>query len=70
MPIKNQPAMWETKICLVKTLVFPVVMYGCESWAIKKPESRRINADNWASVITVDFLKMYIYWEKSYDKPR
>ena len=32
-----------TKVCLVKTTAFPVVMYGCESWAIKKPESRRIN---------------------------
>ena len=42
-PVKNLPAMWETKICLAKALVFPVVMYGCESWAIKKAESRRIN---------------------------
>ena len=31
------------KACLVKTMVFPVVMYGCESWTIKKPEHRRIN---------------------------
>ena len=27
------------KVCLVKAMVFPVVMYGCESWTIKKPES-------------------------------
>ena len=33
-----------TKIGLVKTLVFPVVMYGCESWTIKKAEHRRIDA--------------------------
>ena len=33
-----------TKICLVKAMVFPVVMYGCESWTIKKTEHRRINA--------------------------
>ena len=33
-----------TKICLVKTMVFPVVMYGCESWTIKKPESQRTDA--------------------------
>ena len=33
-----------TKICLVKAMVFPVVMYGCESWTIKKAESRRIDA--------------------------
>ena len=33
-----------TKVCLVKTMVFPVVMYGCESWTIKKAEGRRIDA--------------------------
>ena len=27
-----------TKVCLIKAMVFPVVMYGCESWSIKKPE--------------------------------
>ena len=32
-----------TNICLVKAMVFPVVMYGCESWTIKKAESPRIN---------------------------
>ena len=32
------------KVCLVKAMVFPVVMYGCESWTIKKRECRRINA--------------------------
>ena len=33
-----------TKVCLVKAMVFPVVMYGCESWSIKKVECRRIDA--------------------------
>ena len=33
-----------TKICLVKAVVFPMVMYGCESWAVKKAERRRIDA--------------------------
>ena len=33
-----------TKVCQVKTTVFPVVMYGCESWTIKKAEGRRIDA--------------------------
>ena len=33
-----------TKICLVKAMVFPVVMYGCESWTIKKAERQRIDA--------------------------
>ena len=33
-----------TKVCLVKVMVFPLVMYGCESWTIKKSERRRIDA--------------------------
>ena len=33
-----------TKVCLVKAMVFPVVMYGCESWTMKKAEHRRIDA--------------------------
>ena len=33
-----------TKVCLVKAMVFPVVMYGCASWAVKKAERRRIDA--------------------------
>ena len=33
-----------TKVCIVKAIVFPVVMYGCESWIIKKAERRRIDA--------------------------
>ena len=33
-----------TKVCLVKAMVFPVVMYGCESWTVKKAEHQRINA--------------------------
>ena len=33
-----------TKVCLVKAMVFPVVMYGCESWTVKKAEDQRIDA--------------------------
>ena len=33
-----------TKVCLVKAMVFPVVMYGCESWTVKKAEHRRLDA--------------------------
>ena len=33
-----------TKVCPVKAMVFPVVMYGCESWTVKKPERQRIDA--------------------------
>ena len=35
-----------TKVCLVKAMVFPVVMYGCESWTVKKAEHRRVDALN------------------------
>ena len=33
-----------TKVCIVKAVVFPVVMYGCESWTVKKAECQRIHA--------------------------
>ena len=33
-----------TKVCLVKAIVFPVIMYGCESWTVKKTEYRRVDA--------------------------
>ena len=36
--LKSRDVTLPTKICLVKALVFPVVMYGCENWAIKKAE--------------------------------
>ena len=41
---KSRDITLSTKICLVKAMVFPVVMYGCESWTIKKAEHRRIDA--------------------------
>ena len=41
---KSRDITLSTKVCLVKALVFPVVMYGCESWTIKKAERRRIDA--------------------------
>ena len=42
--LKSRDITLPTKICLVKAVVFPVVMYGCESWTIKKAEHRRIDA--------------------------
>ena len=42
--LKSRDNTLSTKICLVKAMVFPVVMYGCESWTIKKAEHRRIDA--------------------------
>ena len=41
---KSRDTALPTKVCLVKAMVFPVVMYGCESWTIKKAECRRIDA--------------------------
>ena len=47
-----------TKVCLVRAMVFPVVMYGCESWTIKKAECQRIDAfELW-------------YWRKLLQVPR
>ena len=42
--LKSRDITLPTKVCLVKAMVFPVVMYGCESWTIKKAEPRRIDA--------------------------
>ena len=36
--LKSKDITWPTKVCLVKAVVFPVVMYGCESWIVKKAE--------------------------------
>ena len=41
---KSRDITLSTKVCLVKAIVFPVVMYGCESWTIKKAERQRIDA--------------------------
>ena len=42
--LKSRDITLSTKVCLVKAMVFPVVMYGCESWTVKKAEHRRIDA--------------------------
>ena len=42
--LKSRDIILPTEVCTVKAMVFPVVMYGCESWTIKKVESRRIDA--------------------------
>ena len=41
---KSRDITLATQVCLVKAMVFPVVMYGCESWTVKKAECRRIDA--------------------------
>ena len=42
--LKNRDITLLTKVCLVKGMIFPVVMYGCESWTVKKAEHRRTDA--------------------------
>ena len=42
--LKSRDITLSTKVCLVKAMVFPMVMYGCESWTVKKAECRRIDA--------------------------
>ena len=54
--LKSRDITLPTKVCLVKAMVFPVVMYGCESWTIKKAEHRRIDAFElwcWRRLLTV-----------------
>ena len=42
--LKSRDITLPTKVCLVKAMVFPVIMYGCESWTVKKAEHQRIDA--------------------------
>ena len=44
MILKSRDITLPTKVCLVKAIVFPVVMYGCESWTVKKAERQKIDA--------------------------
>ena len=54
--LKSRDIPLPTKVCLVKAMVFPVVMYGCESWTVKKAEHQRIDAFElwcWRRLLTV-----------------
>ena len=42
--LKSRDVILSTKVCLVKAIVFPMAMYGCESWTVRKAEHRRIDA--------------------------
>ena len=58
--LKSRDITLPTKIHLVKTMVFPIVMYGCESWIIKKSECQRIDAFElwfWRRLLRVPWLK-------------
>ena len=54
--LKSRDITLPTKVCLVKAIVFPVVMYGCESWTIKKVECQRIDFELWC-------------WRKLFESP-
>ena len=54
--LKSRDIILPTKFCLVKAMVFPVVMYGCESWTVEKAERQRIDAFElwcWRSLLRV-----------------
>ena len=54
--LKSRDITFLTKVCLVKAMVFPVAMYGCESWTIKKAECQRIDAFElwyWRRILSV-----------------
>ena len=58
--LKSRDITLSTKVCLVKAVVFPVVMYGCKSWTVKKAERRRIDAFElwcWRRILTVLWTK-------------
>ena len=55
--LKSRDVTVLTKVCLVKAMVFPVVIYGCESWTVKKAECQRIDA-----------LKLW-YWRRLFKVP-
>ena len=62
--LKNRDITLSKKVRLVKAMVFPVVMYGCESWTIKKPEHRRTDAFElwcWRSLLRVPWTAKRSY---------
>ena len=63
--LKSRDITLSTKVCLVKAMVFPVVMYGCESWIIKKAECRRIDAFElwcWRKLLRVPWTARRSNW--------
>ena len=53
--LKSRDITLPTKVCLVRAMVFPVVMYGCESWTIKKAECWRMDEELWCWWILLSF---------------
>ena len=59
--LKSRDIILPTKVCLIKAMFFPLVMYGCESWTVKKADSRRIDA-----------FELWCFWtvlEKTLESP-
>ena len=57
--LKSRDITLLTKLCLVKSMIFPVVMYGCENWTIKKAECQRISAFElwcWRTLLAVPWI--------------
>ena len=54
--LKSKDTTLSTKVRLVKAMVFPVVMYGCESWTIKKAEHRRTHSPGWVCACICSFF--------------
>ena len=57
--LKSRDITLPTKVCLVKAMVFPVVMYGCESWTLQKAEHQRIDAFElwcWRKLLRVPWM--------------
>ena len=70
--LKNRDITLLTKVCIVKTVVFPVVMYGCESWTIKKAEHQRIDVFQlwcWRRFLRVPWTPLGIPWTRKEIKP-
>ena len=67
--LKSRDITLPTKVCLVKAMVFQLVMYGCESWTIKQAECQRINVFNTVSRLVIAFLQrskcLLISWLQS-----
>ena len=58
---KSRDIALPTKVCLVKAMVFPVVMYGCESWTVKKAEHQRIDVFElwcWRRLLRVSYISL------------
>ena len=63
--LKSRDITLPTKVCLVKAFVFPVVMYGCESWTIKKAECQRTEAFElwcWRRLLRVPWIARRSNW--------